>query len=161
MLSEADLAKHEQLVREADMREIKSFVDDKVFRVALRSQAKSTMSCLWLRKWKGAEVKSRLVVRGILAPQKKMVARYSSTATRLSQRLLCSLAVENQFELELWGIGNAFLKGFSFDKMNELCTMFGITVPDVERKVWITVPGTVWFILRKLGFCDIGLDWGW
>ena len=66
MLSEEDLRKHEKLVREADMKEIKSFVDDKVFKVALRSQAKSTMSCLWLRKWKGKEVKSRLVVRGSL-----------------------------------------------------------------------------------------------
>ena len=102
------------------MKDIKSFVDDKVFKVTLRSQAKSTMSCLWLRKWTGKEVNSRLVVRGFLDPQKAMVARYSSRATRLSQRLLCSLAVENNFDLEQWDIGNAFLKGFSFDKMREM-----------------------------------------
>ena len=130
-------------------------------RTVWRAQAKSTVACRGLRKWKGKEVKSRLVVRGFRDPQKAMVARYSSTATRLSQRLLCSLAVENNFGLEQWDIGNAFLKGFSFDKMREMCTLFGITVPDVERKVWITVPGNVWFILDKLGFCNVGLNWGW
>ena len=87
--------------------------------------------------------------------QKKMVARYSSTASRLSQRLLCSIAVENEFDVEQWDIGNAFLKGFSFDKMREMCTKFGITIPDVERRVCIKVPGNVWHILRKLGFMTI------
>ena len=104
------------------------------------------MSCLWLRKWKGEEVRSRLVVRGFLDPQKKMVARYSSTATRLSQRLLCSLVVENDFELEQWEIVNAFLKICSFDRMRGMCALFGITVPDGGRRVWITVPGNVWHI---------------
>ena len=95
MLSHEDLHKYEHLVREADARGINSFVDDKVFQVTPRPHADNTMSCLWFRKWKGQDINSRLVVRGFLNPQKKMVARYSSTATRLSQRLLCSLAVEH------------------------------------------------------------------
>ena len=90
------------------------------------------------------EVKSRLVVRGFLDPQKRHVARYSGTATRLSQRLLVSLAVEHGFDLEQWDIGNAFLTGFSFKVMRQMCQKFGITVPDVERRVTITPCGEVW-----------------
>ena len=116
MLSPEDLVKYKDLVREADEKEIKAFVSDKVFKVVPLKDATNKMNCLWLRTWKGDIVKSRLVVRGFLDKQKKMVSRYSSTASRLSQRLLCSLAVENDFDLEQWDIGNAFLKGFSFDK---------------------------------------------
>jgi len=152
MLTDAEMRQYENLVREADRREIKSFVSDKVFR--LRRKVEATvrpMDCIWVRKWKTrptseckGEVKSRLVVRGFLDPQKRHVSRYSSTATRLSQRLLVSLSVEHHFELEQWDIGNAFLKGFSFKVMREMCQKFGITVPDVERHVFITLPGNVW-----------------
>ena len=33
-----------------------------------------------------------------------------------------------------------------------MCQRFGITVPDVERQVFITVPGGVWYYLREEGF---------
>ena len=35
--------------------------------------------------------------------------------------------------------------------MRQICQKFGITVPDVERQVTITVPGNVWFRLADLG----------
>ena len=54
--------------------------------------------------------------------------------------------------MEQWDIGNAFLKGFSFKVMREMCGRFGITVPDVERQVFITVPGNVWYYLHEEGF---------
>ena len=34
--------------------------------------------------------------------------------------------------------------------------MLGITVPDAERRVWITVPGMVWHILPRWGFYTHG-----
>ena len=63
-----------------------------------------------------------------------------------------SLSVEHRFDVEQWDIGNAFLKGFSFKVMREMCQRFGITVPDVERQVLITVPGGVWYYLHEEGF---------
>ena len=145
MLTEQDLRDYSDLVYEADLKEIQSFVSDKVFKLCQRTSAKQRpMSCLWVRKRKGDEVKARPCVRGFLDPQKRHVSRYSSTATRLSQRLLVSLSVEHHFELEQWDIGNAFLKGFSFKVMREMCPKFGITVPDCARQVFITVPGNVW-----------------
>ena len=76
----------EKEVREADEKDPECCGRYKVFKVAMRSEAKNTMSCLWLRKWKGKEVKSRLVVRGFLDPQKNMVARDSSTATKTDSK---------------------------------------------------------------------------
>ena len=113
MLSQEELHTHEALVREADAREVKSFIDDKVFKLVRRDAVNiRTMDCIWVRKSKRkptpkdrGEIKSRLVVRGFLDPQKRHVSRYSSTATRLSQRLLVSLVVEHRFELEQWSIG--------------------------------------------------------
>ena len=53
MLTPEDLEKYDALVREADMLEIKSVVDDKVFKTVPRASAKYTpMSCLWVRKRK-------------------------------------------------------------------------------------------------------------
>jgi len=161
MLTQEELYAHSHLVQAADAREVKSFIDDKVFRLIRRSEAPiRPMDCLWVRKWKRkptakdpGEVKSRLVVRGFLDPQKRHVSRYSGTATRLSQRLLVSLAVEHDLDLEQWDIGNAFLKGFSFDMMKQMCHKFGITVPDVDRQVVITVPGNVWYHIAQFGFC--------
>ncbi len=61
------------------------------------------------------------MVRRFLYPQKAHAFRYSGTATKLSRRLLVSLAVGNDLDLEQWEIGNAFLKGFSFELMRRLC----------------------------------------
>ena len=70
-------------MREADAREVKSFIDDKVFKLVRRDAVNiRTMDCIWVRKWKRkptpkdrGEVKSRLVVRGFLDLQKRHVAR--------------------------------------------------------------------------------------
>ena len=85
MLTDAELRQYENLVRDADRREIKSFVSDKVFSLRRKSDATvRSMDCIWVRKWKTrpsaknkGEIKSRLVVRGFLDPQKRHVSRYS------------------------------------------------------------------------------------
>ena len=115
MMTDAEMRQHEDLVREADHKEIKSFVSDKVFRLRRRAEATvRPVDCIWVRKWKTrpskgvrGEVKSRLVVRGFLDPQKRHVSRYASTARRLSQRLLVSLSVEHRFDVEQCGINTA------------------------------------------------------
>ena len=80
MLTTDELFRHSALVQAADEREIKSFVDDKVFQLIRRQDAPvRPMDCLWVRKWKRkptandpGEVKSRLVVRGFLDSQRDM-----------------------------------------------------------------------------------------
>ena len=41
---------------------------------------------------------------------------------------------------------------FTVQTFENMLTQFGITVPDVERKVVITVPGNVWYHLGQFGF---------
>ena len=42
------------------------------------------------------------------------------------------------------------------------CALIVITVPDVERRVLINVPGNVFHVLHKLGFYTLGLyNTGW
>ncbi len=41
--------------------------------------------------------------------------------------------------------------------MRLMCQKFGIAVPDVEREVYIAVPGNVWSIMASLGFYTYGL----
>ena len=43
MLSPEDIVKHDKLVRETDEREIKAFVDDKVFKLCPWQKASNTM----------------------------------------------------------------------------------------------------------------------
>ncbi len=83
MLTDAEMRQHENLVREADRKEIRSFVSDKVFRLKRKSKATvRSMDCIWVRKWKTrpsaqnkGEIKSRLVARGFLDLQKRYVSR--------------------------------------------------------------------------------------
>ena len=50
MLSQEELHTHEALVREADAREVKSFIDDKVFKLVRRDAVNiRTMNCIWVR----------------------------------------------------------------------------------------------------------------
>ena len=59
MLTEAEVREFDALVREADMREVKSFVDDEVFRTDKRQNANvRPMDCLWIRKWKRRPAKN-------------------------------------------------------------------------------------------------------
>ena len=131
MLTDAEMRQHTSLVKEADRREIKSFIQDKVFSLKRRSEATvRPMDCIWVREWKTrfsaqtrGEFKSRRVVRGFLGPRKRHVSPYASTAARLSQRLLVCFAVEGEFELEQWDIGSAILEGFGFNVMRDVPTV--------------------------------------
>ena len=62
-----------------------------------------------------------------------------------------SLSVEHRLDVEQWGIGNAFLKGFMLKVMREVCQRVGITMPVVESQVFIAVVGVVWFCLHEEG----------
>ena len=77
----------------------------------------------WVRKWKKLadgkkKVKSRLCARGCLDRQKDLLTTRSTTATRLSQRLLLSLAATFDMEVEVLGSSSkyGFQAAVSFSK---------------------------------------------
>ena len=90
--------------------------------------------------------KSRLCARGCLDSQKELLSTRSTTATRLSQRMLLSTAANSSWEIESWDVSGAFLKGLSFDKVREILQSKGITTP--VQRVAVMAPANVW---RHLG----------
>ena len=110
------------------------------------------VDAVWVRKYKrmpsGArQVKSRLCARGCFDDQRPYLTTRSTTATRLTQRMLLSICANEDFDVELWDIGGAFLKGLSFDQVRELLRAKGIRSP--TRKVLIIAPANVWRHLAK------------
>ena len=155
-LTAEDFVKYEREIIEADRKEIEGFLKHKIFEVKnLMSATQRPMSCVWVRKWKIKDgkriVKSRLCVRGFLDPQKSMLTKHSSTATRLSQKLIVSYAACLDFDMESWDISSAFLQGLSFDNIATMCQYLGVPAPAVDRQVYIVPPGNVWYHLRMLG----------
>ena len=74
LLTEQDVIDYWPLVDAADKAEIASFVKEKVFKLIFHSQADQwPIDAVWVRRWKGNQVKSRLCIRGFLDPQKHLV----------------------------------------------------------------------------------------
>ena len=122
LLKPEDYIKYEKEIIAADLKEISSFMNHKVFQVKqLISATQRPMSCVWVRRWKWKDgkliIKSRLCVRGFLDTQKSMLTKHSSTATRLSQKLIVSNAANNGFIMESWDVSSAFLQGISFENV--------------------------------------------
>ena len=89
LLTDDDMWKYPHLVREADHRELQSFVTHRVFQPVLKKnlpKGTNMVDCVWVRKWaeRGVKVKSRMCARGCFDRQKYFIERHSSTATRLS-----------------------------------------------------------------------------
>ena len=160
-IGEHEIYDHWPQVDKADGDEIKQFTDTKSFKKMHKNALTSDIvlvDCIWVRKWKRypdgtRKVKSRLCARGCFDAQKEVLSTRSTTATRLSQRLLMSTAATQDFDIESWDVTAAFLKGLTFEKIRELLRAKGISAP--LRKVAVTVPRNVW---RHLARHDSSFD---
>ena len=138
-ISEADLTPDIwPEVDKADLAEIKQFVEESAFKKIHKSQITSEMvvvDAIWVRKKKrypdgSIRIKSRLCARGFLDAQKSMLTTRSTTATRLSQRLLVSYAAQDEErDVESLDVGGAFLKGFSFQEIQKVLREQGHQAP--------------------------------
>ena len=149
-LTEEQVLKNWAPFEESDRNELRQFIEQKVFnKVRLQDVPPEAVivDATWVRKWKrqpsGAlKAKSRMCARGFLDQQKRELPTRSTTATRLSQRILVSLAVNHDFELVSWDVAGAFLKGFSFDRVRRMLQEKGISIP--KRTVIVIPPANVW-----------------
>ena len=148
-IPESDVYEIWDEVETVDAKEVGQFVDTKCFkRVHLSSVTSDTVviDAVWVRKYKRKDgkviVKSRLCARGCFDPHREHLTTRSTTATRLSQRLVLSTAANHEFEGESWDISGAFLKGLTFEKVRKLLRNKGIMSP--VRKVIIIPPPNVW-----------------
>jgi len=152
ILTPAEVEKFWTLVEEADRLEVKSFVDNDVFRLGLRTKADNVIDGIWVRRWKdraSCRLKSRLCGRGYLDRQKYAIDRHSSTASRLSHKLVCSQAVQHSLELEAFDITTAFLQGLRFQDIIVAARKYGYNIRAL-RRVWLRPPGNVWRHLQGM-----------
>lgn len=94
-------------------------------RISRVSDDMVVVDCTGVRKFKKnpdgpKEAKSRLCARGFMDAQKAALPTRSATATRLSQRILVSMAAALGFNVESLDVSGAFLKGLSFHQVRKL-----------------------------------------
>ena len=121
------------IVDVADRQEVLQFVKHKIFEPKRRSTLGkgklNLVDCVWVRKWNihYELVKSRLCARGCFDAQKHLIDKHSSTASRLSQRLICALHMVSGYVfapsldprdivLVSLDIKAAFLQGLRFEE---------------------------------------------
>ena len=101
-LTEQEIIDNWAEVEAADHKELKQFVDEKVWGLRKSSTVKNKpIDAIWVRKWKYymvdgkriRKVKPRLCARGFLDAQVHQLTTRATTATKLSQRLLIALSV--------------------------------------------------------------------
>ena len=145
-LTKAEEREHWKEVKEAKRKELKAFVELKVFEPMARHLRKNLVDARWVLKWKSVDgkrtVKARLCIRGFLDRQGNDVDTWSSTASRLGQRFINSVCVQCQFDMCCIDISNAFLRGIDFE---QLAKESGQPV----REVTLDPPGDVWELLRE------------
>ena len=146
-----------QEVDAADLAEVRQFVEEKAFRKIHTSAITSDMVVVdarWVRKKKrypdkSIRIKSRLCARGFLDQQKDLLTTRSTTATRLSQRIIISQAARRrERQLESIDVAGAFLKGFDFKQIQKALKELGIQAP--SRTVIILPPLNVFKHLAAL-----------
>ena len=132
--------------------------EQKWHNLSMRKQITAEMTVVvdarWIRKWKrcpdrSLRVKSRLCARGFLDRQRGELTTRSTTATRLSQRLLVSHAA-SQRDRSLETIDTR--KGFSFEQIRDALRKAGVSAP--KRIVVVLPPLKVY---RNLGEMDESL----
>ena len=158
LLTDDDMWKYPHLVREADHRELHSFVTHQVFQPVLKKnlpKGTNMVDCVWVRKWaeRGVKVKSRMCARGCFDRQKYFIERHSSTATRLSQRMVVSSALSNTLynptddpndvTIESFDISTAFLQGMDYQALQKHARTLGYEYRE-DREVFIKPPENVW-----------------
>ena len=155
-IDESQVAAIWPMVDEADEKEVGQFVNESAFRAVRRDSLGTDcaiIDAIWVRKWKktpkGRIVKSRLCARGCHDPWKHELSSRSSTATRLSQRMILTSASNSRTKhLESWDIAGAFLKGLTYERLWRELKELGMQC--VERMIAIIPPRNVWRHLRKL-----------
>ncbi len=75
--------------------------------------------------------------------------RHSSTASRLSHKMACSLAVTYNLDVQAWDISTAFLQGLQFNELRKKAQELGHEI-NVPREVFLKPPGNVWRHLQAL-----------
>ena len=159
-LTEQELIDFSETVHIADFKELHQFVEHSVFEGMKRSDLPANsniVDCVWVRKWKQRPtiVKSRMCARGCFDRQKHLIDRHSSTASRLSQRLVLSLGMVegliwgDDIDTESLDISCAFLQGLRYEDLERLSRQLGFEQKAL-RSVCVVPPENAWSHFRRM-----------
>ena len=153
LLTPSELKAHDPEVQAAMLEELKIWDRYGCFERVSREGARNVMDSRFVAKWKILEdeggcpkkiVRMRLALRGFKDLQAAEVEAYAATASRLSQRILCSeVACRPHWKLVSLDVNKAFLQGMSYKEIQDL-------TGETEREVHFTLPPGAAAHLRKL-----------
>ena len=115
-VTKEDLKIFPKEIRTGKKTELDAFVQHKVFNRALKAMSSNIIDCRWVLRWKWKNkhhrfCRARLCLRGFKDQQKDELDTYGSTASRFSQRIICSMAAIYLWTLTAIDISTAFLQG--------------------------------------------------
>jgi hypothetical protein len=151
-LTPVELRQNWDAVCSGVMKELRSFVELGVFRIALKGESGNCMSSRWVFRWKinaetsVEEIKARLTVRGFLDNAGSELLTYAGTASRWGQRLVVAIACQKRWPLVCADVGSAFLKSLTFKEIAALNN-------EPERKCAFMPPPGYSDFIRSLPGC--------
>ena len=93
-------------------------------------------------------IRARLTVRGFKDHDRNTIDTYAGTSTRYAQKLICSEAVRQGWDIATTDISKAFLQGVTYEELAEL-------TGETQREVNFYLPKNQISIRRKVpGFED-------
>ena len=123
ILTADDLVKNRAEADQAQCDELLRWNKHKVMARMLRKNARNTVTSRWVMKYKIVKgvrkIKARLTVHGFKDRQKSFLKTYAATANRSSQRVVCSVAVQNGWKVWAMDVSMAFLRGKTFDELSK------------------------------------------
>ena len=153
LLTTQELQEHAAAVRAASVEELRIWDKYNCFKRVPRATAHNIMDSKAVVKWKVTTTPSgqtsripraRLALRGFKDLQANDIEAHASTASRLSQRMLCSeVACRPSWKFVTVDVNKAFLQGMSYDEIHKL-------TGETEREVHFTLPHGWEHHLRKI-----------
>ena len=157
VLTAADLREHWQAASAATLEELRNWVKYNTFNRKSRKGVENIMTSKHVAKWKWVDtpegrkriLRIRMTIRGFQDWFAHLEENYSGTASRQSQRLLCSeAACHPDWDFVTVDVEKAFLQGMTHEEIEA-------STGEKQRKAYFNLPPGSAALLRKLpGFED-------
>ena len=167
-LTPAQVDENWESVEKAMLEELLTWKKHQCFSRKPRAEARNIIDTKWVLKFKHEQastdaqaststttaqtkrvIRARLTVRGFKDRDRSTIDTYAGTSTRYSQKLICSEAVRQGWDIATTDISKAFLQGVTYE---ELAKKTG----DAQREVNFYLPQRQIHILRKVpGFENV------
>ena len=130
-LTNEEWSTHRTAINVAMVDELKIWIRYECFRVVPRAGARNILDVRWVCKWKYIKdpknlatqmriIRMRMTQRGFKDADAEHLLTYAGTSSRMSQRIVVSEAVIQNWTLTAVDLKKAFLKGITYAEISEL-----------------------------------------